>query len=132
MMWPRGQVELHADEHEIAAVQAGRKEFFWNAMDDAAKKAFTEAAKDAWQIWPDNNAVDILSKDECVAIRQRLARNNEKHKILTPRYVFTDKNEPLRTKANPLPLRARARIVVPGFKDLLAYTLERMLQQHRE
>ena len=77
------------------------------------------------QIWPDNNAVEILSLEESEKIRNRLARDNENHKLLTPRYVFTDKNEPLRTKNHPLPLRARARIAVPGFNDLLAYTLRK-------
>ena len=122
IQWHKGQAEL--DEHETLAVQA-RKEYCWKSMDDAANKAFHEAAMEAWQIWPDNNAVEILSLEESEKIRNRLARDNENHKLLTPRYVLTDKNEPLRSKNHPLPLRARARIAVPGFKDLLAYTLRK-------
>ena len=120
--WPKGQAEL--DEHETLAVQAARKQYFWSSMDDAAKKAF-DAAMKAWQIWPDNRAVEILSLEESEKIRNRLARDGENHKTLTPRYVFTDKTEPRRTENHPLPLRARARIVVPGFKNLLAYTLRK-------
>ena len=89
---------------KLFAVQAACKEYFWKSMDDAAKKAFHDAAMEAWQIWPDNNAVEILSLEESEKIRSRLARDNENHKLLAPHYVFTDKNEPLRTKNHPLPL----------------------------
>lgn len=124
--WPSGQDDLVVDEgHEVSAVQAARKEYFWKSMDGKSQEAFREAAMQAWQIWPENNAIEELSQDECRAVRARLKRNKEEHKILTPRYVFTDKNDPLRTPQCPLPLRARARIVVPGFKDLLSYTLRK-------
>ena len=33
------------------------------------------------------------------------------------RWVLHDKNAPKRTIANPLPLEASARLVLPGFKD---------------
>ena len=39
--------------------------------------------------------------------------------------MFTDKHDPLRTESNPLPLKARARIVVPGFKDILGFGLRK-------
>ena len=104
IQWPKGQTEL--GEHETLAVQAARKEYFGKSMDDAAKKAFHDAAMEAWQIWPDNNAVEIISLEESEKIRSRLARDNENHKLLAPRYVFTDTNEPLRTKNHPLPLQS--------------------------
>ena len=123
--WPKGKDELEAKENETLAVQAARKEFFWRSMDEPTREAFRAAAADAWKIWPENGAIEELTKDESLAIRARLTKNKELYKILTPRYVFTDKNEPLRTASCPLPLRARARIVVPGFNDLLSYNLRK-------
>ena len=125
MPWPKGKDELEAGENETLAVQAARNEYFWKSMDESTRKAFSEAAADAWKVWDENSAVEKLSPEDSKKIRARLARDRELHKILTPRYVFTDKNDPLRTSTNPLPLRAQARIVVPGFKDLLSYTLRK-------
>ena len=102
IQWPKGQTEL--GDHETLCSASCMQGILWKSMDDAAKKAFHDAAMEAWQIWPDNNAVEILSLEESEKIRIRLARDNENHKLLAPHYVFTDKNEPLRTKNHPLPL----------------------------
>ena len=45
--------------------------------------------------------------------------------MMTPRFVYTDKNDGQRTEQNDLPLRASARLVVPGYKDVTAYDLRK-------
>ena len=44
---------------------------------------------------------------ESEAIRKRLRMNKEVGKILTPRFVFTDKHSGLRAADRPLPLEAQ-------------------------
>lgn len=75
--------------------------------------------------WEENDAIEILSPEESNRVRRRLTSNHEGGKILTPRYVFTDKHEGLRTAENPLPLQARARAIVPAYKDVFSYTLRK-------
>ena len=66
----------------------------------------------------ENNAIQVLSLGESRAVIQELTRRNELQRILRPRFVLTDKNSSLRTPERDLPLKANARLVVPGFKDL--------------
>ena len=101
------------------AVQANRKEFYWRSMNDAEKAEFKIAAEQAWSVWKENDAVEELSPEESQRVRERLKREGQQGKILTPRYVFTDKHEGLRTEQNKLPLRARARIVCSWFQGHL-------------
>ena len=90
-------------------------------MTEEQKEAFRPAAVQAWSAWADNDAVDILSEAESRKIRQRFKEDHEADfKVLTPRYVFTDKHESLRTPNNPLELKARARIVV---RDTVAFSI---------
>ncbi|CAK9063210.1 unnamed protein product, partial [Durusdinium trenchii] len=119
--WPTGD----STEAEVLAVQANRKEFRWKTMSETEKEAFKEAARQAWAVWEENDAVEILTPEESSRVRRRLAGAHEGSKILTPRYVFTDKHEGLRTAENPLPLRARARVIVPGYKDVFSYSLRK-------
>ena len=112
-------------ENDVMAVQANRKEFHWRSMSDAEKAEFKIAAEQAWSVWKENDAVEELSPEESQRVRERLKREGQQGKILTPRYVFTDKHEGLRTEQNKLPLRARARIVVPGFKDIFSFGLRK-------
>ena len=49
---------------------------------------------------------------------QELERNGKLNRVLQPRFVLTDKNASHRTPTCPLPLKASARIVVPGYLDL--------------
>ena len=55
--------------------------------------------------------------EESQKVRQRLAHAGELDKILQPRFVLTDKHDGVRTASHPLPIKASARIVVPGFRD---------------
>ena len=121
--WPCGHDDLV--ENDVMTVQANRKEFHWRSMNDAEKAEFKIAAEQAWSVWKENDAVEELSPEESQRVRERLKREGQQGKILTPRYVFTDKHEGLRTEQNKLPLRARARIVVPGFKDIFSFGLRK-------
>lgn len=116
--WPSGA-------QEVNAVQTARKEFHWSKMSDSERREFQEAAKRGWSVWTENDAVEVLSDQEADQVRARLARNGENAKLLTPRWVFTDKNDGVRTPELDLPLKANARLVVPGYKDTLSYTLRK-------
>ena len=87
-------------------------------MDEPTREKFREAAVDQWSKWTGNEAVEILGPEESQAVYQELQRRGELDRVLKPRFVLTDKNASHRTEDNPLPLKANARIVVPGFKDL--------------
>ncbi|CAJ1366499.1 unnamed protein product [Effrenium voratum] len=117
-MWPCG-------DHDVCAVQTARKEYMWRSIASQDRPAFQEAAKTGWMVWADNDAVEVLSPDEAAETFKRLRANNEMHKVLTPRYVFTDKHDGLRTPSQPLPLKANARLVVPGFRDPTAYAVRK-------
>ncbi|CAK9101246.1 Retrovirus-related Pol polyprotein from transposon RE1 (Retro element 1) (AtRE1) [Includes: Protease RE1 [Durusdinium trenchii] len=121
LSWPNGS----QPDHEVQAVQANRKEFQWRTMSSEEKKAFAEAAEQAWSVWEENAAIEVLTPEESERVRRRLLANKEGSKILTPRYVFTDRHEGLRTALNPLPLKARARVIVPGYKDIFSYSLRK-------
>ena len=123
LTWPTGQGEIN--ESRALAVQAARKEYFWKNMSDSDKVEYGKAAEQAWSVWAENDAVEALTKEESAKVRARLDMAKENRKILTPRYVFTDKHDGLRTSSNPLPLKARARIVVPGFKDVLSFSIRK-------
>lgn len=94
-------------------------------MNAEEKIAFRAAAEEAWKIWAENDAVEILTQSESKEVLARLAPDKQNYKILAPRYVFTDKHDPLRTSTNPLPLKARARIVLPGYKDITSFTVRK-------
>ena len=88
-------------------------------MTGEEKKAFAEAAAQAWSVWEENAAIEVLAPEESERVRRRLLANKEGSKILTPRYVFTDRHEGLRTALNPLPLKARAGVIAPGLQGHL-------------
>ena len=69
--------------------------------------------------------VEVLDDDESQRILASLRQRGELHKILTPRFVYTDKNDALSTDENRLPIRASARLVVPGYKDVTALELRK-------
>lgn len=47
--------------------------------------------------------------------------SREVHRLLQPRWVFTDKHDGLGAGEVDLPVKALARIVVPGYKDVDSY-----------
>ena len=112
LVWPSGR-----DEFETDAVQAARKEYHWATMTGEQRKEFGPAALQGWKVWLDNQAIEVMSWEESQKVLRELTDRKELHKVLTPRYVFTDKHDGLMTNSRPLPLKASARLVVPGFKD---------------
>ena len=103
--------------HEVLQTGA-HKEIVWKYLSEADKEKFREAARDQRSKWVENNAIQVLSLQQSRQVRQELERKGELEKILKPRFVLTDKNSSLRTPETPMPLKANARIVVPGFRDL--------------
>ena len=110
LAWPTGAQDQQ--DHETLAAQTAHKEFTWRQMTAEEKVEFRKAAAQAWDVWDENDAVEVLSPEESDRVRQRLRMNQEYGKILTPRFVFTDKHSGLRTAQNPLLLKARARIFI--------------------
>ena len=102
-----------------------RKEYHWRSMNAEQRELFREAAREAWNVWVRNDAVETLTEEETAKVLATLKQRGEMHKILTPRYVFTDKNDGLRTSSNNLPIKASARLVVPGYKDETAFDLRK-------
>jgi len=86
-------------------------------MNAEQRKLWGEAATKGWLAYIDNRALDVMSLEESRKVRQRLALAGELDKILQPRFVLTDKHDGVRTASHPLPVKASARIVVPGFRD---------------
>lgn len=118
--WPCGKVE-----YEAQAVQAARKEFTWSKLNPQQKDEFREACKAGWQVWSDNGAVEALDPATSKRVIADLRRRGEMAKLLTPRWVMTDKNDGLRTENRQLPLKANSRLVVPGYQDESAYGLRK-------
>ena len=116
--WPSGRAEF-----EVDAVQSARKEHTWRTMSASDKEEFKKAAVKGWEVWVQNDAVEVLSEEESKRIRAELHQRGESHKILSPRY--TDKHDGLRTEGRQLPLLASARLVVPGFRDVTAYHIRK-------
>ena len=118
LQWPTG-------DHQIFAVQAARKEHKWRTMSAKEKTAFAEATIKGWEVWTSNDAVAVLSKEASERVVASLRARGELHRLLQPRWVYTDKNDGLRTQSKDLPILASARLVVPGFKDLGSYTVRK-------
>ena len=87
LLWPRGS-------HEVDAVQTARKEYKWKDIPKADRPAFHAAAKAGWQVWVDNGAVEVLSKAQADEVRARLKSTGKQSRVLTPRFVYTDKHAP--------------------------------------
>ena len=104
-------------ENEALAAQAARREFVYSKLSEEHKVLFDEAAVAGWKAYVDNDAVEVLSPAQSAKVRQELARKGELDRIMKPRFVLVDKHEPLRTKEHDLPIKASARLVVPGYKD---------------
>ena len=110
--WPPGS------SNDVLTTAASGKECNWHRMTDDVRDKFRHAAQEQWSKWEENDAIKVLSLAESRAIYQELERKGELQRVLQPRFVLTDKNSSYRTHDNDLPLKANARIVVPGYLDL--------------
>ena len=121
LTWPCGVDDIN----DVNAVQTARREYHWSSMSPKQKEGYKKAAEAGWAVWTNNDAVEVLSEAESLKIRQELKRRGEEGKILTPRWVFTDKHDGLRTESNNLEEKPNARLVVPGFKDVFAFSIRK-------
>ena len=127
-LWPKGSQDMESfviSVNEVNVLLAARKEYKWRSMTEEQKRLFKEATINGWKAWVENDAIEVLSPEEVASVKARLRRDGEMTKILQPRFVFTDKNDGLRTLDNPMELKPSARLVVPGYQDTSAYTIRK-------
>ncbi|CAK9071940.1 unnamed protein product [Durusdinium trenchii] len=117
-LWPCG-------EHEVNAAKTTRREVKWKDIPMHERAKYRKAAETGWKVQVDNGAFEILSDEESERIKAKLRASGQLHKILTPRYIYTDKHDGLRSDSNPLPLLANARVVIPGYKDETTYCVRK-------
>ncbi|CAK0836030.1 unnamed protein product [Prorocentrum cordatum] len=89
------------------------KEIHWRAIKDSDRELFREAAAKQWSEWQKYGSCQVLSIEESEAIRGMIKPSL----ILPSRFVYRDKNAPLRTDKHPLPVKAKARLCVGGHMD---------------
>ena len=118
VLWPSGG-------HEVNAAKTARREVKWRNIPLHERDAYRQAAETGWKVQTDNGAFEILTDAEAQKVRARLKAAGQMNKILTPRYIYTDKNDGLRSDSNPLPLLANARVVIPGYQDETAYAVRK-------
>ena len=127
-LWPKGSADFECfviGEHEVNVLLAARKEYKWGSMSAEQKELFRQAAMTGWEVWIENDAVEVLSPSEADEVKKRLRKDGEASKILQPRFVYTDKNDGLRTEDRPMEIKASARLVVPGYQDVSAYSIRK-------
>ena len=91
------QLPCGCNVSEVLNVQASRKEYSWNKLSPEDRKLWAAAAVKGWQVYIDNEAVQVLSIQRSQDIRRELAQQGRLGSILRPRFVLTDKADGLRT-----------------------------------
>ncbi|CAK0894249.1 unnamed protein product [Prorocentrum cordatum] len=105
-------------EHAFLTKKPGRKEIKLGSLPEGQRRMFMDrgGSRDAeWRSWQDFDAAEPIPPDESEALRA------DKANIIIPmRWVDTDKNDGKYDEAGaPLPLLAKGRLVVVGFRDRL-------------
>ncbi|CAK0841380.1 unnamed protein product, partial [Prorocentrum cordatum] len=106
---PRQVLQTSIVTERIKRKQAD-KEIHWRATKDSDRELFREAAAKQWSEWQKYGSCQVLSIEESEAIRGMIKPSL----ILPSRFVYRDKNAPLRTDKHPLPVKADARLCVGG------------------
>ncbi|CAK0836144.1 unnamed protein product [Prorocentrum cordatum] len=109
---PRQVLQTSIVTERIKRKQAD-KEIHWRAIKDSDRELFREAAAKQWSEWQKHGSCQVLSIEESEAIRGMVKPSL----ILPSRFVYRDKNAPLRTDKHPLPVKAKARLCVGGHMD---------------
>ncbi|CAK0846224.1 unnamed protein product, partial [Prorocentrum cordatum] len=109
---PRQVLQTSIVTERIKRKQAD-KEITWRAIKDSDRELFREAAAKQWSEWQKYGSCQVLSIEESEAIRGMIKPSL----ILPSRFVYRDKNAPLRTDKHPLPVKAKARLCVGGHMD---------------
>ena len=89
------------------------KEIHWRDIKDSDRELYREASAKQWSEWQKYGSVQVLTIEESEAVRGMVKTNL----ILPSRFVYRDKNAPLRTDKHPLPVKAKARLCVGGHMD---------------
>ncbi|CAK0890787.1 unnamed protein product, partial [Prorocentrum cordatum] len=112
MSAPRQELQTSIMTGRIKRKQADM-EIHWRAIKDSDRELFREAAAKQWSEWQKYGSCQVLSIEESEAIRSMIKPSL----ILPSRFVYRDKNAPLRTDKHPLPVKAKARLCVGGHMD---------------
>ncbi|CAK0903821.1 unnamed protein product, partial [Prorocentrum cordatum] len=109
---PREAMQTSIVAERIKRKQAD-KEDHWRAIQDSDRELYREAAAKQWSEWQKYGSCQVLTIEESEAVRGRVKADL----ILPSRFVYRDKNAPLRTDKHPLPVKAKARLCVGGHMD---------------
>ena len=105
-------------EHAFLTKKPGRKEIKLGSLPEEQRRKFLDrggSRDEEWRSWQDFDAAEPVPPDES----ERL-RSNKANIIIPMRCVDTDKNDGKYDEAGaPLPLLAKSRLVVVGFRDRL-------------
>ena len=101
----------------FVAKAAKTKELRWKSMAGRDQLLFREAVGKQWAAWLENGAAEVIAPSEAQEIRNTLRKKGLMGRVLQSRFVFVDKNAGKSTTETPLPTKASARIVVPGYAD---------------
>ena len=94
-------------ESEVLLAQGqARKEKVWKHMDPQERLNYQAAGEKQWEKWTTNSAVEVMSFEESKKVRQELKDAKKTDRVMSTRWVLTDKNDPVRTTLNKLPLDA--------------------------
>ncbi|CAK0856334.1 unnamed protein product [Prorocentrum cordatum] len=89
------------------------KEIAWKDIPEEHKPLYQKAIAEHWEEWKKFGSVEALSLEES----QRARWENDSNRFLPSRSVFRDKNVTVRTEANPVPVKAKARLCAGGHRD---------------
>ncbi|CAK0837883.1 unnamed protein product, partial [Prorocentrum cordatum] len=109
---PREATQTSVVTERIKRKQAD-KDIHWRAIKDSDREFHREAAAKQWSEWQKYGSCQVLTIEESELVRGRVKANL----ILPSRFVYRDKNAPLRTDKRPLPVKAKARLYVGGHMD---------------
>jgi len=98
------------DPNSIRGKRALDKEMGWSEVPESDRPTFQKAMADHWAEWLKFEAVRPLSMKETEEVRRTARRD----RILRSRFALRDKNASARSTVNPLPLKAKARLVIAG------------------
>ncbi|CAK0819108.1 unnamed protein product [Prorocentrum cordatum] len=94
-----------------------RTPYIVSIADDSDQGATTNssfaAIAEHWGEWKKFGPVEALSLEES----QQARTENDSNRFLPSRFVFRDKNANIRAEANPVPVKAKARLCAGGHRD---------------
>ena len=89
------------------------KEIAWKDIPENQKDSYIKAIAEHWEEWKKFGSVEVMSPEASAKAREMY----DKSRFLPSRFVFRDKNASIRTEANPVPVKAKARLCAGGHRD---------------